>query len=251
MTKLAQGSTTQLQLTVLPMNATNKSVVWSSSNTSIAEVSSNGIVTGKNAGIASITATAADGSAVSGSYEIMVVKHRVTKITLQSSTKGVAAGKSTAIMAKIKTNGTSANKSLEWNSSNQEYATVNSKGIVTTKKAGAGKTVVITASATDGSGVTAKISVRILASSVKRITLKCRNKTIKAGQKVTVKATVRTTGKNANKNLQWSSSNKKYAMVNSKGVVTAKKAGKGKSVSVTAKATDGSKKKAAIRLKIR
>ena len=83
---------------------------------------------------------------------------------------------------------------------------------------------------------------------VKKIKLKAK-KTLKAGKKLKIKATV--TPKNAtNKKLTWKSSNKKYATVNSKGVVKAKKAGKGKTVKITAKAKDGSGKKATIKIKI-
>lgn len=53
-------------------------------------------------------------------------------------------------------------------------------------------------------------------------------------------ASVSATGKIANKKLVWRTSNKKYATVNANGKVTAKKAGRGKTVLVTAKATDGS-----------
>ena len=57
--------------------------------------------------------------------------------------------------------------------------------------------------------------------------------------------------KTANKALAWSTSNKKYATVNSKGVVTAKKAGKGKTVTIKAVSTDGTNRKAVIKLKIK
>ena len=56
------GSTTQLTETVLPSNATDKSVTWSSSNTSVATVNSSGLVTGVSAGNATITVTTVDGS---------------------------------------------------------------------------------------------------------------------------------------------------------------------------------------------
>ena len=51
----------------------------------------------------------------------------------------------------------------------------------------------------------------------------------------------------ANQKVMWKSSNEKVAIVNSKGKVTAKKAG---TVTITAAAKDGSKKKTAIKIKI-
>lgn len=76
-------------------------------------------------------------------------------------------------------------------------------------------------------------------------------KSVKAGKTLKVKATVKTTGKNANKTLKWTSSNTKYATVSAKGVVKAKKAGKDKTVKITAAATDGSNKKKTITIKIK
>lgn len=248
--KLAKGKTATLKAAVLPSNAANKSVKWKSSNTKIATVTSKGVVTGKSKGTATITATAQDGSKVEGTYKIIVVSHAVKKITLKSNTKGIAAGKKVTLKTTVSTTGKTANKTLSYSSSNKKYATVNSKGVVTTKKAGAGKTVTITAKATDGTGKRATVKVKILKHAVKKITLKC-SKTLKAGKKVKVKATVKTTGKTANKTLTYSSSNKKYATVNSKGMVTAKKAGKGKTVTITAKATDGTNKKATVKIKIK
>ena len=77
-------------------------------------------------------------------------------------------------------------------------------------------------------------------------------KSVKAGKKLTIKATVKTTGKaGVNKKLQWTSSNTKYAAVNSKGVVKAKAAGKGKKVTITAKAMDGSGRSRSIKIRIK
>ena len=59
---LGIGATKQLTETVLPSNATNKNVTWSSSNTGVASVSSNGLVTAKAVGSATITVKTADGS---------------------------------------------------------------------------------------------------------------------------------------------------------------------------------------------
>ena len=58
---IEMGETLQLTATVVPNNATNKNVTWSSSNNSIATVS-NGLVTGVSAGNVTITVTTADGN---------------------------------------------------------------------------------------------------------------------------------------------------------------------------------------------
>ncbi len=75
-------------------------------------------------------------------------------------------------------------------------------------------------------------------------------KKVKAGRKLTLTATVLPAAA-ANKKLRWTSSNTKYATVTAKGVVKTKKAGKGKTVKITAKATDGSGKKATIQIKLK
>ena len=86
---------------------------------------------------------------------------------------------------------------------------------------------------------------------MKAIKLKAKSKTVNVGKKLAIKATVKTTGKTANKSLQWSSSNTEYATVSESGVVTAKEAGRGKIVKIIARATDGTGKKAVIKIKIK
>ena len=174
---------------------------------------------------------------------------KVTKITISGISKKVAAGKKIQLTASVAPSDAS-NKAITWTSSNKKYAAVNSKGKVTVKKAGAGKSVTITAAAADGSGVKATYKIQIKKHAVKSIKLKA-NKTVKAGRSLKVKATVKTTGKKANKTLKWTSSNTKYATVSAKGVVKAKKAGKNHKVRITASATDGSGKKKTVTIKIK
>lgn len=173
----------------------------------------------------------------------------ISSIKITGITKKVAAGKKTTLSATVLPKNCS-NKEVNWATSNTKYATVNKNGIITTKTAGAGKTVTITATAKDGSGIVATYKIKIVKHAVKKITLKTK-KTVNAGKKITIKATVKTTGKTANKTLAWTSSNTKFATVNKKGVVSTKKAGAGKTVTITATATDGSKKKAKIKIKIK
>ena len=181
---------------------------------------------------------------------IIITVRAITKLSLTGPSKKLAAGK-TVKLTLTKTPKEAPVAAVKWKSSNIKYATVDQKGKVTVKKAGIGKTVTITVTALDGSQVMASYKFKIMKHAVKSIKLKASKKTLKAGKTMTIKATVKTTGKKVNKSLKWTSSNKKYATVNSKGKVTAKKAGKGKTVTITAKSTDGSNKKATVKIKIK
>ena len=174
---------------------------------------------------------------------------KVSGIKINGMSKTIAAGKKLSLTANV-TPANAENKAVTWVSSNSKYAAVDARGKVTAKKAGAGKTVKITAAAKDGSGTQAVYQIKIMKDAVKSIRLKAK-KSVKAGKKLAIKATVKTTGKKANKKLAWTSSNTKYATVNSKGTVSAKKAGKGRKVKITAQSTDGSGKKKTVTIKIK
>ena len=159
---IAAGKKVALTVTVLPANAINKKVVWTTSNKKVATVSQRGIVsvlknTGKKSVI--ITATAADGSRVKQSFKITSMKGVVTKVSL-SGKNTLAVGKSQKVKATVKASA-GAYKSLKWTSSNVKYATVSSNGTVKAQKAGKGKKVTITAMALDGSGKKATFSIKI------------------------------------------------------------------------------------------
>lgn len=173
---------------------------------------------------------------------------KVKEIRISGISKKIAAGKKITLTASVSPSNASS-KALTWSTSNKKYATVDSKGVVKTKKAGIGKTVTITAKAKDGSGKSASYKIKIMKGVVKKIKLSA-SKTVTAGKKVTVKAKI-TASKGANKKLAYSVRNKKYATVSSKGVVKAKKAGKGKTITITAKATDGSGKTATLKIKLK
>ena len=76
------GKKLTLKAKVNPANASNKALTWKSSNTKIAKVASNGVVTGVKAGTVKITATAKDGSRKSATCTV-TVRQSVSKITLR------------------------------------------------------------------------------------------------------------------------------------------------------------------------
>ncbi|EOS69628.1 VCBS protein [Lachnospiraceae bacterium MD308] len=172
----------------------------------------------------------------------------VSKISISGISKKIAAGKKIKLTAMVSPSN-ATKKAVKWESGNTNVAKVDSSGIVTMNKKSGGKTVTITATATDGSGVKASYKITSMKGVVKKVAISGK-KTMKAGKTLKLKAKVTAT-KKANKKLKWTSSNKKYATVSSAGKVKALKAGKGKKVKITAAATDGSGKKKTITIKIK
>ncbi len=160
--KIAAGKKIKLTASIIPSNASDKSVTWTSGNKKVATVNSSGVVTmKKNSGGKSVTITAAakDGSGVKATYKITSMKGAVKRITV-SGKKSVKAGKTLKLQAKVSA-AKKANKKVKWTSSNKKYATVSSSGKVKALKAGKGKKVKITAMATDGSGKKKTVVIKI------------------------------------------------------------------------------------------
>ncbi len=172
---------------------------------------------------------------------------KVTSVTIDKTSKTLLTGKNLTLTAIVLPSDAS-NKKLVWSVNNKKYAAVDQNGVIKAKAAGAGKTIIVTAKAQDGSGKKATYKIKIKGA-VSKITLKAQ-KSVKAGKKVTIKSTVKV-GKGGNKALKWTTSNNSWATVNAKGVVTTKKAGKGQKVKITATAKDGSGKKASVTIKLK
>ena len=176
------------------------------------------------------------------------IAKKVFRITLAGISKQIAAGKKIKLTVNAIPEEAPLPKFI-WTSSNPKVATVTQTGIVTLKKNTGGKTVIITATAADGSGITASWKIKSMKGVVKKVSVNG-VKTVKAGKSLKLKAKVTAT-KGANKKLQWTSSNTKYATVTSSGKVKTFKAGKGKKVKITVMATDGSNKKKTVTIKIK
>ena len=156
---LKTGDTYQLTATVFPNNATDKTVSWKSSSTSVARVSSNGLVTAIAEGTAIITCTANDGSGVSASCNITVNPDivKVSSITLNEKSAIMNVSETKQLTATVLPNN-ATDKTVNWKSSNISVATVSSNGFVTAIAEGA---ATITCTANDGSGVSASCTITV------------------------------------------------------------------------------------------
>lgn len=227
---LNTNGTANLTATVSPSNASNKAVTWKSSDTTVATVDSNGKVTAKGPGSATITVTAADGSGKKATCTVTVTQ-LVTGITLNPTSLALDVGASSTLIASVSPSNAS-NKAVSWSSGNTTVATVDSNGKVTAKAPG---TAVITASAQDGSGVYATCSVTVT-QPVTSVTLDQHSAAMIVGDAISLTATVKPDNA-SNKAVTWSSSNSSVAAVDANGTVTAKNPG---SAVITVAAADGS-----------
>lgn len=173
-----------------------------------------------------------------------VTVKKVTVTAPSGKTAYVAKGKKIKLTATVKvTPNKKANKKVTYKSSNKKIATVNSKGEVKGVKAGSTK---ITVTSKKNSKKKATIKVIVKKAAVKKVTISTKKATLAVGatKKLTAKVTPK---KNVSSKIAWSSSNKKIASVTSKGVVKGVKEG---TATITAKAADGSGKKATCKVTI-
>jgi uncharacterized repeat protein (TIGR02543 family) len=97
---LTVGGTDQLTATITPPNATNNSVTWTSDNTSVATVSSSGLVTGIAVGTAGITVTTGDGGFMAS---CAVTVNPVSSLGLSPQSQTVIAGETFVVAVSIDT----------------------------------------------------------------------------------------------------------------------------------------------------
>lgn len=163
--EVSVGNTITLSTTVAPGNASNKNVVWSSSDDETATVSSAGVVTGYKGGTVTITATAADGGGAFGNYAITVTFIPLTSIELQGARRifhtANPAGTTPFTLTSILQPSTASIKTLSWSSLDPAIATVTASGQVSLA-GGFGKTA-IKAEATDGSGISGYYYIEVAA----------------------------------------------------------------------------------------
>src|SRR5437016_2268339 len=151
------GQTAQLTATPKDVNGkplSGRAVTWASSNTSVATVSSSGLVTGKVAGSATITATS---EGQSGTSAITVVHVPVASVTVSPSSASVPAGSALQLTATPKdaAGNPLSGRTSAWSRSDTAGGTVRSSGLVSGVVAGS---ATITAMSEGQSG-TAAITV--------------------------------------------------------------------------------------------
>ena len=229
---IEKSFTAQLTATVAPDDADNPGLTWTSDNEEVANVDENGKVTAVSIGEANITAATVDGSGVTATCKVTVTPKLVTSVTLDESELTIEKGYTAQLTATVAPDDAD-NLGLTWTSDNEEVATVDENGLVTAVSAGEAN---ITATAVDGSGVTATCKVTVTPKLVTSVILDESELTIEKNLTEQLTATVAPDDAD-NLSLTWTSDNEEVATVDENGLVTA--VGEG-TATITATANDGS-----------
>jgi len=172
------GSAVTLIPTISPANASNKNIIWTSSNPAAATVTA-GVVKAVGGGTATITATTVDGSKTASA--VVNVTAPVTSVTLDKSTLMLKVGAEDVTLIPTINPVSATNKNISWSSSNPSVATVDATGKVYAVASG---TAVISAITQDGAKV-AKCTVTVPVT-VTGISLNTVNMTLKYGTTATL-----------------------------------------------------------------
>ena len=223
------GQTVTMTATVLPSDASDKSVTWTSSNSDIVSVTQNGSVTANAMGEAEITATSNDGG-FSKSCKVTVIEPLVpaTSLTLTPKTMSLNIGESGSLELQILPN--DCNEKLKWESSDPSVATVNNGDI----KALAAGTTTITVR---GINTSASATVTVIDPyAVTGVTLDRTTLSLEMGETATLVATVLPEDAR-DKTVTWSSGNTAVATVDQQGKITTVSPG---TAQITVTTKDGS-----------
>ena len=201
---LEKGSTVTLKATVYPETLEDKSVTWTSSDKSIATVTTKGKVKGVKAGTATITCTS-NATGLSATCKVTVINGTVT---LNKTEAIIEKGKTTTLKATL-TPTTLEDMSVTWTSSDKSIATVTSSGKV--KGVGYGTATITCTSNATGVSATCQVTVGKVVISMSEFTLKKSRTNV-------LTATVYPSTL-SDKSVTWTSSDTKVATVTGSGKV--------------------------------
>ena len=216
---LTEGESVTLSASILPSDATNKNVTWSSSDETVATVKS-GVVTAMKQGSAKITVKTEDGGKTASCSVVVEPKYiAVSGITLDKTSLSMYDDEEITLTATIAPEN-ATEKSITWKSSDESVATV-SGGKVTAHKEGSTD---ITASVEN---VSAKcvITVNKKIIHVESLSLSAIQKRLKVGESYTIECSVYPSNAN-DYELTYKSDDESIARVSNDGIITAVRSGK-------------------------
>ena len=231
----------QLEAKVSPAEADNKKLKWTSLTPDIATVTENGMMTGLKIGTAKVKAETTDGSNLSGVFEVQVIGLPVSTISMPAESSIVKTESMKLEYSILPL--ASDNQKLKWSSNATYIASVDeSTGVIKAHKVGG---AVITATATDGSGISASTTIHVTPLKVSQIEMPKEMYLLRSlSKQIEVNIAPELAD---NKTLKWTSDNEDVATVTQEGVVKGVNAG---CANITAAAVDGSEVSATCKVTV-
>ena len=231
------GGTTTLTAEVLPKEV-DQTVIWSSSDSSIATVNNKGVIKGIREGVVTITVKTKNGTVIAKSTITIenVPTPTSTPMVIESlsfneNNISVKKGNSLNLVVEVKPTELSSSK-LTWKSSDSSIVSVDENGVIKGLKEG---TTTITVTSSNGKSATCKVTVTAESIDVEKIILNPTEMNLKVGS--TSQITSKVLPENAtNRELVWTSSDESIVTVDDKGIVKGVKAG---IATITVKTKDG------------
>ncbi|MCL2773727.1 MAG: Ig-like domain-containing protein [Oscillospiraceae bacterium] len=214
-----KGETLILTATVLPSNAADKSVTWTSSNTNIAWVYDDGYVVAVSAGTATITAATANGKTARCTVTVNPQSVPVTGLTLNKTSVTLDMGSADQLTATVYP-ANAANKNVKWSSTNAGIVTVNSNGVLTPVAPGMAVITVITEDGGYSAACVVTVNPMVTSISLNKTSL-----SMAAGQSEQLILTINPSTATNVAAVAWSSKNPSIADVDKTGKITAKSIG--------------------------
>ncbi len=225
------GRTVKQTNLIIPNDAFDQRITWTSSDPSVVSVNSRGEMLGIKAGTVRFTATTRDGGYIA-TTTATVIATPLSGLSLSPKDLTLSVGDRYQITPTFNPPD-AANKTLTWKSSDEMVLKVNALGYVTALAEG---TAIVVATSSDGT-ISANLPIAVLPL-VNGITVSPKNLNLMIGQSITLKAAVSPSNA-ANQKVKWTSSDNTYVKVDTLGKVTAIRAGNanGAKISVTIIAT--------------
>ncbi len=224
---LSPGASLQLNATIEPTNASDKTLIWESTNPRVAAVDSNGLVTAKKFGTVVVTVKTADESKKATC--VIYVKKPLTGISLNKTSLSMSMNGSEQLYVSYLPEDTTEDKTVVWSSSDTSVVVVDGDGFV---KPIAPGTATVTAQVGKFS---ANATVEVKPVAVTAVEIHYPKSMIEVGEKILLTAEV-TPIDATNKAVKWSVENHEIAAIDDSGNVTGIKAGQ---TVITATAQDG------------
>ena len=216
-TSIQFGQTEKLEVTYNPVDTTaDKTIAWESADEAIAKVSTDGTIEGVGVGETTITATASNGQKVTCKVTVLPVELNSISITEQNII--LNKGENETLTVTYNPENTTEDKTVTWESSNEDAVTVSEDGVITAVGAG---NATITAKVGDKTATT-QVEVKV---PLENISLNETEKELNKGDNLQLTVTYNPEDTTADKTVKWTSTDDTVATVDENGKVTALKAG--------------------------